>query len=91
VVLGDLVAHPARAGVQEQPHPVLLVHGQLDEVVPGPESAELQVPAALQAGVDPGVVRPQVSSATGTSERPTLGVDRSDRSYEGRQIVGELH
>ena len=46
VVLGDLVADAPRPGVQEQPHPVLLVEGHLDEVVAGPERAELELPPA---------------------------------------------
>jgi hypothetical protein len=33
VVLGDLVAHAPRAGVREQPHGVVLVEADLDEVV----------------------------------------------------------
>jgi hypothetical protein len=40
--------------VQEQPHPVLLVEGHLDEVVAGPERAELELPPpAYDAGSKP--------------------------------------
>src|SRR2546427_233609 len=41
---GQLVADPARPGLQEQPDPVLLVQADLDEVVAGAERAELQPP-----------------------------------------------
>ncbi|OEI68909.1 hypothetical protein Cus16_1399 [Curtobacterium sp. ER1/6] len=55
VPLRDLVADAPRPGVQEQPDPVLLVEGDLDEVVAGPERAELAPPAAVGAGgVEPG-------------------------------------
>ena len=42
----DLVAHTPRSGVQEDPHPVPLVNGHLDEVVAGSERPELQRPVA---------------------------------------------
>ena len=41
VVLGDLVADAARTGVQEQPDAVVLVEGDLDEVVARAQRAEL--------------------------------------------------
>ena len=44
VLHGELVADTARAGVQEQPDPVLLVEAHLDEVVARAERPELHAP-----------------------------------------------
>src|SRR5699024_4425759 len=44
VLLGDLVAHSAGAGVQEAPDPVQLVDAQLNEVVAAAQGAELLAP-----------------------------------------------
>ena len=58
VMLRDLVAHAARARVQEQPHPALFVGGHLDEVVARAEGAELQLPPArVRAGVEARLLR----------------------------------
>src|SRR5690606_12540972 len=49
VMLVDLVAPPARARVQEEPHAVLLVETHLDEAFARAERAELVAPAPVVA------------------------------------------
>ena len=57
VVLGDLVADTPRARMQEQPDPTRLVPGDLDEVIAGPERAELEIPVSEETrGIELGAL-----------------------------------
>ncbi len=46
MVLRDLVAHAAGAGVQEEPHRLGFVQGDFDEVVARAKAAQLQRPVS---------------------------------------------